>query len=331
MIFQQKLAKVFDVSRFARFSQTAFLIRRALGLPASETSAFSKYVCDTIDHDLTENALVIRGRDYQPAIFVHGVLPRSGTNYLADAIALHPDTAQNPGALWEFPLLYVAGGAQALQREFEFMFPPNANVLKQHEMLSYLSSGWLRALQAQSGPQTMVLKSPHMQHLALFPYLFPRDRVLILMRDGRDVLQSSLTTFGDRWFGKSFSAMAAEWSASAGLALAFAPGGPCACEQALVVRYEDLIREGRSAMERVLSHCGLNQASYDWDAFDRLPLRGSSTSTAAVTEKWKQIPRPESFNPLGRWHAWPHARKVRFKKWAGETLIAAGYAQDFDW
>lgn len=331
MLLSDNLRRIRDVSHFVRMSQLTLLLRRALGFPALERGAFSTNVDWVNARALSEIAYAIRGREHRPAVFVHGVLPRSGTNFLADAIALHPDTVQNPGALWEFPLLYVAGGAEALQQEFEFMFPPNAKVLRRQEILAFLASGWMQSLQAQSEPRTMVFKSPHMQHLALVPGIFPRDRFLILMRDGRDVLQSSLATFGQRWLGKSFAAMAAEWSAAARLALAFAPGGPCACEQALVVRYEDLVKDGRPAMARVLAHCGLDSASYDWSAFDRLPLRGSSTNGAALAEKWQQQPRPNSFNPLGRWHAWPQARKARFKKWAGETLIAAGYAQDFDW
>lgn len=331
MIIKDQLMRIRDVSRFARMSQITLLFRRSFGLPALEHQAFSTCIDWDNARALSEIAYAIRGQDYRPALFVHGVLPRSGTNYLADAIALHPATNQNPGTLWEFPLLYVAGGAEALQREFEFMFPPNAKVMKQHEMLVHLASGWMRHLQVQSEPRTMVFKSPHLQHLALFPAIFPRDRVLILMRDGRDVLQSSLTTFGQNWLGKSFAAIAAEWSAAARLALAFAPGGPCACEQALVVRYEDLVREGRPVMEIVLAHCGLDQASYDWTAFENLPVRGSSTNNASLAEKWRQQPRLQSFNPLGRWHAWPNAQKARFKKWAGETLIAAGYAQDLDW
>lgn len=328
---RQIVARAQALSRFVRMSQIPFLLRRALGWPAWDREAFTAPLDTSVGTNLSSIALAVRGADYRPALFVHGVLPRSGTNYLADAIALHPHTAQNPGALWEFPLLYVAGGAEALQREFEFMFPPNEKAMKRYEMLAYLASGWMRSLQSQSDERLMLFKSPHMQNVALFPFVFPRDRLLILVRDGRDVLQSSIATFGHRMIDKSFSAMAAEWSAAVELALSFEAGGRNACPHALVVRYEDLVRNGPATMEKVLAHCALDPAAYDWQRFADLPLRGSSTNVSAMEDKWKQQPRPEGFNPLGRWSEWPEARKQSFKKLAGTTLIAAGYAQDMNW
>lgn len=325
------IARAASLSGFVRMSQLPFLFRRAIGFPALDREAFARATDRvSVDH-LATIAHTVRGEDYRPALFVHGVLPRSGTNFLADALALHPHTAQNPGELWEFPLLYVSNGADALQREFQFMFRPNERVMKRHQMLAYLASGWMCDLQSSVGDRAMLFKSPHVQHLALFSAIFPRDRLLILLRDGRDVLQSSIATFGRRLMDKSFSAMASEWAAATQLALAFEPGGALASENALVVRYEDLVRDGRATMERVLAHSGLDPALYDWQRFENLPLRGSSTSRADTSEKWKQEPRARDFNPLGRWREWPDARKKHFKKMAGETLIAAGYARDLDW
>lgn len=321
-------ARASELFQFVRMSQFPFLVRRMLGMATVDRRCF---LTDARPDILSSIALAIRGADYHPALFVHGVLPRSGTNFLADAIAIHPHTVQNPGALWEFPLLYVASGADALQREFTFMFPPNGKVMKQYEMLAYLASGWMKVLQAQSKQHHMLFKSPHMQYVALFPALFPRDRMLILLRDGRDVLHSSLATFGHRWSGKSFAAMAAEWAAAVELALSFSTGGALACDQARVVRYEDLVHQGRPAMEQVLAHCGLDGSLYDWASFENLPLRGSSTNKAVLEQKWQQEKRPETFNPVGRWHDWPQARKECFKKHAGQMLIAAGYADDLAW
>jgi protein-tyrosine sulfotransferase len=323
--------RLVDLSHFVRITQLPFLVRRAAGFSAVQHEAFQIVNDPAIQSALPRIAHQIRGENHRPAIFVHGVLPRSGTNYLADAVALHPHIVQNPGELWEFPLLYMASGADALQQEFQFMFPPNRQVMHRYEMLAYLAGGWMRVLQDGAGDRRMLFKSPHMQNLALFSALFPHDKLLILVRDGRDVLQSSLATFGYRLFGKSFSAMASEWSAATALALEFQPGGRLASDNIQVVRYEDLVRDGRSVMEQVLRHCGLASEAFDWSQFDALPVRGSSTNNAAMAEKWRQVPRDHAFNPLGRWRAWPHARKAAFKKRAGETLIAAGYAQDLDW
>lgn len=319
------------LSRFVRMSQLPFLVRRSVGLNALDRDAFQTGIDPSLRRDLAALVGMVRGEAYRPAIFVHGVLPRSGTNYLADALALHPHIKQNPGGLWEFPLLYAASGAEALQYEFQFMFMPNHDKMIRHEMLAYLASGWMVRLQAESGDQTMLFKSPHAQFLALFPAIFPRDRLFVLIRDGRDVLQSSLTTFGARSIGKSFSAMAHEWAEATRLALSIGGAEGTSSDQVMVLRYEDLVCDGRVTMEKALRHAGLDPALFDWARFDALPLRGSSTNQAALNEKWQPQPRSKDFNPLGRWHDWSDRRKNRFKAIAGAALIAAGYVEDNDW
>ena len=131
--------------------------------------------------------------------------------------------------------------------------------------------------------------------------------------------------------GKNFSTMAHEWAAATQLALEFKAGGRLASSNALVVRYEDLVQNGRNIMVDILNHCGLEQSLFDWEAFDNLPLRGSSTNRADVSQKWQQQPRTQEFNPLGRWRDWTDKQKGDFKKRAGDALIAAGYATNFDW
>ena len=103
---------------YARLSQLYRYGRRALGLPAARKDDFMVTLPPGEAARLQAIATAVRGPAAPPAIFVHGVLPRSGTNFLVDALALHPHVHAHPGRLWEFPLLYVAPGAEALQREF---------------------------------------------------------------------------------------------------------------------------------------------------------------------------------------------------------------------
>jgi len=279
-------------------------------------------------------ARTVRDSPQLPAIFVHGVLPRSGTNFLADALALHPHVHPHPGRLWEFPLLYVASGARALREEFVAMFRRNREVVARYDLLAYLASGWLAALQQEAGPRRILLKSPHVQNITLAPYIFPDDILLLCLRDGRDVAQSSLRTF-QRWrlSSKSLSELAREWRYGAEAVLGFEPGGAHACANAKVVRYEALVEAPQRVMRELLAHAGLDLDCYDFEALQRLPVRGSSAlEVAAGEERWAQRDKPEGFQPIGRWKGtWTRRQKRRFKMIAGETLIRAGYAADQDW
>ena len=318
---------------YARLSQLYRYGRRALGLPAARKDDFIVTLPPGEPARLQAIATAVRGPAAPPAIFVHGVLPRSGTNFLVDALALHPHVHAHPGRLWEFPLLYVAPGAEALQREFVSMFRRNAEVMGRYDLLAYLASGWLAALQKEAGERRLLLKSPHVQNVALFRHIFPGDILLLCLRDGRDVIQSSWNTFA-RWRlrRKGFAELAREWRYGTEAILSFEPGGERAYANAKVVRYEALVEDTEAVMRDMLRHARLDPELFDFDALRRLPVRGSSAFASRGDQRWVPHEKPKDFQPVGRWRqAWSNREKSRFKAIAGMALIQAGYAQDDQW
>ena len=228
----------------------------AVGLPGARKSDFGLELPPGQPARLHAIAPAIRGADAPPAIFVHGVLPRSGTNFLGDTLALHPHVHANPGRLWEFPLLYVAPGAEALQWEFLSMFTPNAEVMGRFDLLAYLASGWLAALQKEAGQRRLLLKSPHVQHLPLFRHIFPDDILILCLRDGRDVIQSSIGTFG-RWHprNKGFAEIAREWRYATETILSFEPAGGQAYSKRQSGALRGAGREHRGGLTRYAAPC----------------------------------------------------------------------------
>jgi protein-tyrosine sulfotransferase len=318
---------------YARLSQLYRYGRRAVGLPGARQSDFVVELSPGEPARLHAIAAAVRGADAPPAIFVHGVLPRSGTNFLADTLALHPHVHANPGRLWEFPLLYVAPGAEALQWEFLSMFTPNAEVMGRFDLLAYLAAGWLAALQKEAAQRRLLLKSPHVQHLPLFRHIFPDDILILCLRDGRDVIQSSIQTFG-RWHprNKGFAEIAREWRYATETILSFEPGCGQAYSNAKVVRYEELVGNTEAVVRDTLLHARLDPQVYDFDALHQLPVRGSSALASPANQRWAPHDKPGDFQPVGRWRkAWSSRDKRRFKAIAGRTLIQAGYAKDDRW
>jgi protein-tyrosine sulfotransferase len=314
-------------ARYVRFNQFGHLLRRAAGLPAWRADDFLREIDPACARRLTEIAFAVRGPDYPPAIFVHGVLPRSGTNFVANLLALHPDVAAFPRRLWEFPLLHVVPGARALESEFLAMFPRNAEVMQPFELLAYLAGGWLASLQREVGERRVLLKSPHAQNLFLFRHLFPGDKLVLCLRDGRDVIASSSATFRSRLLRKSFRQLVTEWKLATDAVLSFAPGGPNAHPNVVVLRYEDLAGDAVEAVGTVLDRLGLDAARYPFAAAGVMPVFGSSTSAETGDARWQPRPRGTGFHPVGRWHAWPERRKEAFLRAAGDTLARAGYSR----
>lgn len=315
-----------------RFNQAGQMLRRAVGLPVWRRDDFVREVEPACAQRLEEIARSVRGAEYKPAIFVHGVLPRSGTNFLANLLALHPDVASFPRRLWEFPLLHVLPGGRALQSEFLAMFPRNAEVLQPYELFALLASGWLADLQrGVGGDRHVLLKSPHVQHLFLFRHLFPRDKLVLCLRDGRDVLASAMATFRGRLLRKSFRQLAVEWRLAADAVLEFAPGGARAHPNVTVVRYEDLIGGGEQAVRDLLEDVELDARGYPYAAAVELPVFGSSGSRERGDARWRPQPRAQDFQPVGRWSTWPERRKRAFMRLAGTTLARAGYCREAEY
>lgn len=98
------------------------------------------------------------------------------------------------------------------------------------------------------------------------------------------------------------------------------------------VRYEDLIERPREIVPGILRFIGADIQSFDWKQFDALPLRGSSTHRVQDGHlSWEPVPKPSTFNPIGRWRDWSGYRRWRFKRIAGEELVRMRYATGLDW
>lgn len=314
--------KAIGILNWLRLSDLARTLRRVLGFSYLTDSDF----LPDIDPEEARRliALARRARGEGPApILVLGVMPRSGTNYVRDLLALHPDVLADPGRLYEFPLLHVARGASAFMSEFISSFPRNSEVLGRWDALALLAGAWLREHQSEAGSAHILLKSPHVQNLALAPLVFPDARIILCLRDGRDVVDSSLATFKGNWLlRKTFRQLAEEWRLSTDAILTLAGGDDT---NVLVVRYEDLISDQTGSLARIFEFTGLDPSAYDIAKADALPVRGSSRSAMPDQQRWHAEEKTAAFQPVERWRSWPAARVARFDTIAGATLRAAGY------
>ncbi|WP_424931108.1 sulfotransferase family protein [Amaricoccus macauensis] len=303
------------------------MTRRVTGLSYLDREDFLPQVGAETAERLRDIALHARGDGPAP-ILVFGVMPRSGTNFLRDVLALHPDVCADPGRLYEFPLLHAARSATSFMDQFLSYFPRNAEVLDRLDALALLSGAWLRELQREAGERQILLKSPHVQNIGLLTTIFPGAKCVLCLRDGRDVLDSSLKTFGSSSLGrKNFKQLAWEWKLGTEAILTFDEGGVNQHPDVMVLHYERLIDDQDTVIEALLSHTGLDPVRYDREALAALPVRGSSRSEKTSDSRWQPQARDASFKPVGRWADWSEGRKARFDRIAGEVLERAGYVR----
>lgn len=301
------------------------MARRVLGLSYLTPDDFLPPITPSEAARLRNLATQAMGQGPTP-IIVLGVMPRSGTNYVRDLLAKHPGVHPDPEQFYEFPLLHAAQDAAAFADRFTAMFPRNSDVMGRWDMLAMLAGAWLRRFQATAGDKRMLLKCPHVQNLSLVTSIFPGAKIVLCLRDGRDVTASSLKTF-DRWSParKTVSQLAQEWTLGTDAILSFAAGAPNAHPDVTIVQYEHMVADTSVQLAKLLDAVGLEQAQYPFDTLAAMPVRGSSQSEKSDDNRWQAEERKADFNPVGRWKGWKPSRIARFHRIAGPTLRAAGY------
>jgi len=271
----------------------------------------------------------IRGDCYRPAVLVHGILPRCGSNIVHDIIDSHPDVVGGEIGINEFPILCNCRAMDAFYSSVVSRYRKFSETVSGIEMMSFLLSGIMRDIQVRIGAdKCAVLKVPSVQHLEMFDALFPRDKLVVVIRDGRDIAHSTRKTWkGNRSFLRSDVAIAREYT-NASLEIE-----QCKQHMALrgndniyIFRYEDYVHDPRKAVKALYLFLDLTIDDSILDKAVNLPVRGSSSMKAAGGRaSWTPTEKPADFSPVEKWKGWSHARVRRFANEAQQALITLGY------
>src|SRR5438045_526168 len=214
--------------------------------------------------------------DIEPEpIFILGMRPRTGTHFLANLLCQHPDRVTS--AIAEDSLLnYAHLLSRYVTKTNEQWTAVAGRKHEAYENLLYecIGSGltsFLRRVRKTSDDERkkkfgdavsdrttvkhLVTKSPVAENLEVFFRLFPRARMLILVRDGRAVVESATRSFGG---GAEQQIMA--WRRAAEKILDFeshyqADGK----HRHMIVRFEELHTRTEAAMSKILLLLGLNR------------------------------------------------------------------------
>ncbi len=269
-----------------------------------------------------------------PPVFLIGVHRRCGSNFVADLLRLMPEfQLPNPISedyLLEHAKLLVEYAERTAEEQYRKRFPDEAAFAAcKAQLLGELGEGLLRFLYSFLEPEKRLLtKTPDPWGLAHFRRLFPDCLLVLLVRDGRDVVESACRS----WPHEPAKTWMHSWAQNAREILAFLDGlSPDDKERTLLVRYEDLLA-GREEVERLVRFVGGDPAEFPWEKLDSMPVRGSSDVRVKEGElHWKPVDKPKDFKPVGRWQSWSYWKKRQFKKIAGRELIALGYVSDDRW
>jgi len=264
-------------------------------------------------------------------IFVLGMARRTGTNFCFQLLALHPDVVPatrlpEDFALHDADLLleYARRTRRQWNPRWGFHADAEARLVRR---LGGALEAFLEAEGLEEGAASgrrPLFKTPSVRNLDRFFDLFPEAALVVLVRDGRDVVESTTRSFG--W---SHEAATRAWCDAARAVRDFDRTRPAAGPRRHhLLRYEELVRAPEETLRGVLDSLGLDAARYDFDAARELPVFGSSTFRGESAEvHWEPVSKSEAFQPLGRHEGWDAERRRRFDWLAGDLMRELGYAQ----
>lgn len=185
----------------------------------------------------------------------------------------------------------------------------------------------------RAGKRRWAEKTPrNIRRLDVIFRYFPRTRFIHMLRDGRDVA-CSLRTHPrhkvvngdlvplDTW--KPIAGCARRWREDIERSRPY-----WSDPRFLTLRYEELVREPRPVLERLMAFVGEG-----WD--DRLLEHAGTGSPFRKVTTFAQNPealQPVNTRAVSRWERDLDAKDRRiFKRIAGKLLIELGYADDDDW
>ncbi|MBT8053212.1 MAG: sulfotransferase [Xanthomonadales bacterium] len=256
-------------------------------------------------------------------VFVLGILPRSGTNFLYNLLMLHPDCAP-PDPVWEDFLVSRLDLLAQYSDEVAAQWDPRWGVdaRTQQHLDRSLGSGIARFLQERCSGFRVVAKTPRVDNIEHFFRFFPEAKLLILVRDGRSIVESAIKSFG--WRREPALHSLAE---AARTINAFRQKTAGFSERFRIVRYEDLWLDTENQLYEIGEFLELDMETYDLQRALNLPLRGSSELKSGPAESvhWDPMDRPDDFDPMSRFTHWSDARHFRYNRIAGPAMQALGY------
>ncbi|MDZ4699832.1 MAG: sulfotransferase [Rhodothermales bacterium] len=259
-------------------------------------------------------------------IFIVGIMPRSGTNFLHRLLCQHPDCgAINTTPVREDYLLHHIEGLNRYVGRLRWQWGHwGADEGFVQALADRLGLGAAAFLKSLSGARRIVTKTPSVANLNLFARYFRHSPLLVIVRDGRSVVASGMSGFG--W---KFETATREWAAAARAIARFRERGDSAAFRFQVVQYERLSAETSASLQDIFTFLELDANRYDFEKAGQTPIYGSSfESKEGEALTWKPKEKPANFDAGARWTSWSRFQRERFDWLAGDELTSLGYERE---
>ncbi len=247
-------------------------------------------------------------------IFVLGA-PRSGTSMMQFALRQHPNLWGGQESDFLIPLLRSLRDVWEFGRRRGRLHWISGQSVGWREFLRHVGVGINSLYTNRAAGKRWVEQTPqYTLHLDDMTFLFPGAQFLVMVRDGRQVVESLMRFVNPVGFEEACRL----WATFNAAAMEFARGP--SGNSLHFVSYERAVADTKTELVSLFEFIGepFAQASVD-HIVQKAPINSSfkgETGTAKLT---------------ARWRSWPTERRERFHELAGAVLIELGYERDQSW
>ena len=261
-------------------------------------------------------------------VFILGIRHRSGTNMLLDVLVRHPSCVahSDPEDFLVSCLRDInkyVGTLEKKRRSKQFR-SDNRQELSEtigEALLRYITKNIKAEKPQVPVSKRVITKTPSVQGLQYFREIFPDAYLILLIRDGRSVVESAV-----RSFGADFDLGCRRYATAANIIASFMGTDPNP-DKTILMRFEDYIGNKRKTVETLLRFLGLSTETFPFEDLELMPVRGSSELKQKEGDSihWKPMAAKISFDPRHRYSEWSEFQHSRFDWLAGEALEKMGY------
>ena len=254
-------------------------------------------------------------------IFIIGINPRCGTNYLFYLLNQHPDCIPSFHIGEDF-IMHYADKLLDYYKSVTSKWSPLENN-KPGYFLRCLESGIVKYLDpAAKEAKFVVSKTPLPTNAHYFLDIFSSGYMIIIIRKGQDTTESFMKSFNSR-----FDDSARGWK----------NGAKCICNilndeklmssgRVILVKYEDLYLNNEEILKNLFDFLQLDKDKYDYEKSSNSGVIGSSSFKGDSKKlTWKPVAKNDTFNPLNRSQNWSRFQHYRFNWIAGDYSDKLGY------
>jgi len=276
----------------------------------------------TIDHPAGESP---------DTVFILGMMHRTGSNLLINLLALHPDCVVHEISedFLTSELTHLSKYVKSVTRHWNPKWLADDVDVRMRYALGRGLKDYLADNLANHGidpnestnHKILATKTPSVEGLQDFRSFFPDACLIILVRDGRAVVES-----GVRSFGWNFDDACRRWSAAA-IEIGIFSRNDKNPSRTMIIRYEDLMMDRINLINKLFNSLGLDSDSVSTEKLINIPVTGSSEliEAGAKSLHWEPVSAGADFRPTDRFSSWSDFRHARFNAIAGKQMLELGY------